>query len=71
MLNFRICYCIIHILFNYQRLSLRQNLLTSLLVEGQAPLETLKELEEIDLYDNRISHVKGLKGLGRLRYAPT
>lgn len=33
-----------------------------------APLESLTELEEIDLYDNRISKVKGLRNLSKLRY---
>lgn len=54
--------------FVMQRLSFRQNLLTSLLHEdGTAPLESLTELEEIDLYDNRISKVKGLRNLSKLR----
>lgn len=51
-----------------QRLVLRQNLLTSLVMDdGTAPLEALSELEELDLYDNRIAHIKGIRGLGKLR----
>lgn len=50
-----------------KRLSFRQNLLTSLLLDdGTSPLGTLTELEEIDLYDNRIGSVKGLKALTKL-----
>lgn len=52
-----------------QRLSLRQNLLSSLVLDdGSMPIGELSELEELDLYDNRLPSVKGLKGLKKLKF---
>lgn len=50
---------------------MRQNLLDSLVVEKEdgtqaAPLESLKELEDLDLYDNKLSLIEGVRGLSKL-----
>lgn len=56
-----------------QRLCLRQNQLSSLLVkpedgEATAPLGSMKLLRDLDLYDNRLSAIEGVAGLTELEY---
>jgi hypothetical protein len=47
---------------------MRQNLITSLVADDEdKPLEALTELEDLDLYDNKIPRVEGLKGLSKLK----
>ena len=62
-----------------QKLCLRQNQLSSLLVapadgetgEPSRPLESLTALRDLDLYDNRLTSVDGLNTLTELEYAPS
>jgi hypothetical protein len=50
---------------------MRQNLIVSITTDDdQAPLEALTELEDLDLYDNKIPRIEGLKGLSKLRCGP-
>lgn len=52
---------------------MRQNLLDVLVVQKEegdiqvAPLESLKQLEELDLYDNKLSRIEGIRGLDKLQ----
>jgi protein phosphatase 1 regulatory subunit 7 len=46
-----------------QRICLRQNLIIDI-----TGFDSLKELNELDLYDNKISHIRGLDALTELRY---
>jgi protein phosphatase 1 regulatory subunit 7 len=47
---------------------MRQNLITSLVADDEdKPLEALTELEDLDLYDNKIPRVEGLEGLSKLK----
>ncbi|KAI9496925.1 hypothetical protein BDB00DRAFT_887878 [Zychaea mexicana] len=49
---------------NLERICLRQNLIID--IEGFEPLRTT--LKELDLYDNKISHIRGLSQLTELKF---